>query len=237
MLIQLIIIQVVTFIVIIFVIRKMLYTETTKETERLKKLRDEFSKKEKELQVKIEAAQKDAEAKLAETEKNVRKYREAKEKEAQDLREAILAKARDRAEEMVKAAVNSKGKIKEELELEMKGRIPAAAVKLFKETLPAEAREGMHNELVQEVAARIRKLDKEMFKTRLEKGELLSAYPVKKSDKEAMLSAISEKTGHGISFTEKEDKEIVAGLIIKLGTLVIDGSLENKLRQIGEKLG
>ena len=236
MLIQLVIIQVITFVIIVVTLRKLLYSETAKESARLKLLRDEFSRKEKELQLKIEAAKKDAEEKIAKAEEEARRYRESKEREADDAKETIIAKARDRAEEMIKAAINSKEKIKEEIHLELKGKIPVAAVRIFKEALPEPAREIMHDELVEDVIAKVKKLEKAMFKTKTEKGELLTPIPLKKQDKEKVLSAINEKTGHMVTLTEKEDASLIAGIIIKMGALVIDGSLENKLKQMGDKL-
>ena len=237
MLIQLVIIQIVTFAIIVVVLRKLLYSETAKEAQRLKKLKDEFSRKEKELLIKIDEARKDAQEKIAKAEEDARKFREAKEKEAQDLKDQIVAKARDRAEDMIKAAINSKEKIREEIELEMKNRVPAAAVRIFKETLPPHAQELMHDELIEEVIAKVKKLEKSTFKMKVEKGEILSPYPLKKGDKEKILSAISERAGRDISLVEKEEKGLVAGVIVKLGSLVIDGSLENKLRQVEERLG
>ena len=62
MLIQLIIIQVITFLVIVLILKKLLYNETAKEASRLQKLREEFTRKEKELQVRMDAAARDAEA-------------------------------------------------------------------------------------------------------------------------------------------------------------------------------
>ena len=236
MLIQLIIIQIITFIIIVIVLRKLLYSETAKEAKRLKVLKDEFSKKEKELLLKIEAAQKDAQNKIAKTEEDARRYREVKEKEARDLKDKIVTKARDLAEEMKKAAINSKEKIREEIELEMKERVPAAAVKIFKETLPPQARELMHDELIEEVIARVNKLEKSILKITPGRGEILSSYPMKKHDKEKIILAISERAGHDISLVETEEKGLVAGVIVKLGSLVIDGSLENKLRQVEERL-
>ncbi len=44
---QLIIVQVVTFVAIVFVLRKLLYSESAKETLRLKKLKEETSQKQK----------------------------------------------------------------------------------------------------------------------------------------------------------------------------------------------
>ena len=237
MLIQLIIIQIITFIIIVFTLRKLLYSETAKESQRLKLMKEEFSKKEKELQLKIETAKKDIEAKLAKAEEDARKYREDKEKEADAVREAIIVKARDRAEEMIKVAINSKEKIKEEISLELKGKVPIAAMRIFKEALSVRIREVMHDELVEDVIAKIKKLEKTMFVTKVETGEILTPIPLKKQDKEKVLSIINEKIGRMVAFTEKEDNSLLAGIIVKLGALVIDGSLENKLRQVEEKLG
>ena len=76
-----------------------------------------------------------------------------------------------------------------------------------------------------------------MFVTKVETGEILTPIPLKKQDKEKVLSIINEKIGRMVAFTEKEDNSLLAGIIVKLGALVIDGSLENKLRQVEEKLG
>jgi vacuolar-type H+-ATPase subunit H len=237
MLIQLIIIQVVTFLLIVLVLRKLLYTETAKEAQRLRVLREEYSKKEKELQVKIDEAAKDAAVKISKAEEEARKFLETKEKEAEAEKQEIVARARDKAEETIRAAINSKEKIREEIELEMKDEIPAAAVRIFKEALPAAAVQAIHDELITEVLMRIKKLEKDVFRVKSEKGELVSAYPLKKSEKDRIVSAISERTGYEVPLADKEDKELVAGVVVKLGSLVIDGSLENKLRQAEERLG
>jgi len=232
MLIQLILIQVITFVIIVAVLKKLLYTETAKEADRLKKLRDEYFAKEKELQTRAGLAQKEAEGKLSKSEEDARRYLEAKEKEADELKQGIVAKAREQAEEMIRAAANAKEKIREEIELEIKKNIPGAAVRIFKEALPAAAIEIIHSELIEEVVRRIKKLEKDVFKTKEKTGDLLSPYQVKKPEKEKLAQAISERAGHSVSLAEKEEKALVAGVVVKLGALVIDGSLENKLKQV-----
>ncbi|MDO8525377.1 MAG: F0F1 ATP synthase subunit delta [Candidatus Omnitrophota bacterium] len=237
MLIQLIVIQVIAFVIIVVVLKKLLYTETARESDRLKKLKEEFAVKERELQVKIESAEANAAAKIAKSEEDARNFRAGKEKETESLREEIIRKARERAEETIKAAINSKEKIREEIELEMKKKIPVLANSIFKYVLSAAAAELMHNELIEELASRVKKLDNSAFKIKTERGELLSAYPLKKSDSEKIAAAISAKAGHAVSLSEKEDKGLIAGIIVKLGAIVIDGSLENKLKQAEERLG
>lgn len=236
MLVQLIILQAITFIIIVFLMRKLLYSETSKEASRLKILQDEFSRKESELLAKIDAAERDAAEKISKVTQESEKYQGMKVQEADEIKEAILTAAKERAEEVVRSAVNSKEKMREEVELQMRAKIPTAAVKIFKESLSTQARQLVHDQLVEEVIDRLNNLDKSLFKTAADKGELLSAYPLKRGEKEKILSAVKGKAGRAVSLAEKEDKSAVAGIVIKLGSIVIDGSLENKLTQIAENL-
>jgi len=43
---------------------------------------------------------------------------------------------------------------------------------------------------------------------------------------------LSSKLGRDIELVESIDKDIVDGLVIKLGGFVIDGSIKNKLKKI-----
>jgi F-type H+-transporting ATPase subunit delta len=42
---------------------------------------------------------------------------------------------------------------------------------------------------------------------------------------------LSEKFGANVAIEEKLDKELLAGIIFKLGSLEIDGSLRNRFRE------
>ena len=235
MLVQLIILQVITFTVIVFLLRKLLYSETSKEASRLKVLQDEFSRKESELLARIDQAERDSSDKISKVREDSENYQGMKVREADEIKEAILTAAKERAEEVVKAAVNSREKMREEVELEMRSRIPVAAVRILKESLSSQARQVVHEGLVKEVIGKFDNLEKNLFKS-ASAGEILTAYPLKKSDKEKISAAVKTKAGHAVTLTEKEDGSIIAGLVIKIGSLVIDGSLESKLREVSERV-
>ncbi len=66
----------------------------------------------------------------------------------------------------------------------------------------------------------------------MKSGELVSAYPMDKHKRSDLAAAISNKMGHRIDLSDKEDKKLVAGVVIHLGSLVIDASLENRLKEM-----
>jgi len=235
MLFQLIIIQIVTFFAIVLILRKLLYAETARETQRLRVLREENSVKEKELAEKMQAAEGAYGERLAKAEEDVRELRAKTEKEVEELRKGTTDKAKEEAEEIISSAVNAREKMRDEIRNEVHKKIPGIAAQIFSEFLSPKVRQLTHRELLKEVVSQVGKTDKAKFNVKTKTGELISAYPLAKNEKTELLSSVFKKLGHKISFEEKEDKNLVAGVAIKLGTLVIDGSLENRLHQLEQK--
>jgi len=232
MLFQLIIIQIITFLAIVFALKKFLYAETAKEAKRLKQLKEENTRKQRELQEKINAAEAVYNDKVAKAEEEVRRLRARAEEEAEKVTRKRIDEAREEAERIVKVAFNKKEKIREEAILEIQKKAPAEASQIFREALSAEVKKIIHGELVEEAVNHIKKMEKAKFNIKVKSGELASAYSLQGRQKNELCSCISEKLGKKIDFDEKEEKKLIAGLVIRLGNLVIDASLENRLKQI-----
>lgn len=234
---QLIIVQVVTFVAIVFVLRKLLYSESAKETLRLKKLKEETSQKQKELQQKIDAAQDAYKEKMSEAEEQARAYHLKSKEEAKELQKQVLDKANEEAEQIVRSAFNAKEKMREEIAEDMRKRAPMLISRIFKEFLSPAVRDMAHKELVRDVMDKIKKAEKISFKSKVDKGEIISARPLSDKDKSEIEMLIRNNLGYEVLLQGKEDGELVAGVIIKLGTILIDGSLDNRLKQVEKELG
>lgn len=236
MLIQLIIIQLVTFAAIVFVLKKLLYTETAKEIRRLTKLKEENLEKQRELEQKINAAENVYKESLAKAEDEVRVVRAKAEDEAGKLKEVMIDKAKAEAEQIVKNAFNAREKMREEIELGMRKKAPLLASQILREVISPKAGEVLHGELVGDVIVKIKKMEKTETRLKADKAEIVTAYPLAKTEKNELMQAVCGMLGREISFSEKEDKKLTAGVIIKAGTLVIDGSLDNRMKQVCETL-
>jgi len=233
---QLIILQVVTFLAIVLFLKKLLYTETRKETQRLQGLNEQYVKKQEELQRKIDAAENAYREKMSAAEEDIRKLRIKTEEELQRMRKDKADQAKDEAEEIIKSALGTKDKIREEIALQMRDNAPGLACRIFKEILSDEAGRIVHKELVAEVISKIKQMEKFGFKIKVKKAELISAYPLDKREKNEITSSVSSKLGYKVSFDEKKDAGLIAGVIVKLDTLLIDGSLNSRLKRIEESL-
>ena len=89
--------------------------------------------------------------------------------------------------------------------------------------------------ILNEIINEVKKTEKTRFKVKAKKGELVSAFPLVRGEKKEILGAVYKRLGRKISFDEKVDKNLVAGVVIKLDTFVVDGSLENRLRRLEQK--
>ena len=236
MLIQLIIIQLLTFAAIVFVLKRLLYTETNREIRRLTKLKEENLEKQTELEQKISAAENIYKESLARTEGEARVIRVKTEEEARKLKTAMIDEAKAEAEQIVKTAFNAREKMREEIELGMRKRAPLLASQILKEVISPKAREVLHEELVKDVIAKIKKMEKTETKVKADRAEIVTAYPLQKAEKNELMQAVHGMFGREISFSEEEDERLAAGVIIKAGTLVIDGSLDNRMKQVCETL-
>ena len=94
-----------------------------------------------------------------------------------------------------------------------------------------------HKELVRDVIEKIKRLEKTTFKTPVDHGEIVAAYPLSTADRSEIESVIRLGLGYEVPLTEKKDDKIAGGIVIKLGSIMIDGSLENRMRQAERELG
>jgi len=236
MLIQIFIVQVVTFLGIVFILRRFLYAESAKEMRRLTKLREEAAIKQKELQEKLDQAQRAFDQKMADAEKSSRALSAQSEAAAKEQRFKILDKAKEDAANIMKAAFNAKEKMREEIAVEMKQKAPLHATRIFSAVLSKEVKELTHKELVKDVIERIKHLDKSTFKAHVDKGEIVSPYPLPVSDRSEIETAVRLNLGYEVPWVEKKDDKIAVGIVIRLGSIIIDGSLENRMRQAEREL-
>jgi F-type H+-transporting ATPase subunit b len=234
---QLVLVQIVTFVAIVFVLRKLLYSESAKEMLRLKKLKEETAEKQRELQQKIDAAQDAYKEKMAEAEEKVRVYQLKSEEAAKEMRKQVLLKANEEAEQIVKSAFNAKEKMREEIAEEMRKKAPVLASRMFKAFLSPAVRDMAHKELVRDVIEKMKKAGKVSFKSKVDKGEIVFAQALSDKDKGEIEALIRNNLGYDVPLQGREDGELVAGVVIKLGTILIDGSLDNRLKQGGKELG
>ncbi len=229
---QLILIQVATFILIVLFLRWLLHTHIGRALRRLQKLNQENLEKEKVLKEELERAKREAEREVEEGRRQAQELKEQARQEAEKNREDILTKARKEAKRLINEAVRDCQRKRMELTLEMQEKAVYLATDMIRYIFTERGREDLHTRLIDELISEIEMLEKEKLKPEGNKAEVICAYPLREGQINRLKEALHLKLNRDIALSEQINQEIIAGLIIKMGGFVIDGSIKNKLKKI-----
>jgi len=236
LIIQLIIIQVLTFAALVFVLYKIMYSASFAETKRLQQLSRENAEKARELAAKMEEAEKKYRDKVEAAEKEANRLRAEAKEQSDKIKKEALNKAKQEADRMIKQALNTKEKIREEIEAGLQEKCVEQSLALIQKILISKNMLILHAAVVQDALDEIGMIEASKLNVNTDKGELIIAVEITKAEKEQIASTLSAKTGRKITLEETVDTSIIAGVIIKLGSLIIDGSLRGKLNEACEAL-
>jgi F-type H+-transporting ATPase subunit delta len=64
----------------------------------------------------------------------------------------------------------------------------------------------------------------------LREAKVVSAFPLSEAQRRLLQDRLKKKAGHEITLTEEADERLIAGLVLTLGSVVLDGSLASKVR-------
>ena len=107
------------------------------------------------------------------------------------------------------------------------GKVPSAVIK-------SQFGKSIYGEVVDKI---LREFIETCSKKRGEiKAELISAKDLSESDVENIKNDLSNSFNSKIKLTYKNDKSLVGGLILQVGSTMIDTSIKNKLQKIEKQM-
>lgn len=234
-----IIINLVTFVALALVLRKIIFSSSYDETKRLQQLNIENTKKANELDEKIEDAEKKYKEKITQAGDEIRKMKEKAKEEAQQIREDTLAKIREEKGRLIGQALNAKEKLREEIEGELLEKSIGFAKRILEEILGSPYRRLVYDSLIEEIFNDLSQIDQDAFKdvdwTSLV-PQVKTSHEMSSVQRERLEQILFEKSGKRIGIVPMVDKTLIAGIIVQIGSLMIDGSLAAKFRKTAEDI-
>ncbi|OGX36806.1 MAG: hypothetical protein A3C36_01885 [Omnitrophica WOR_2 bacterium RIFCSPHIGHO2_02_FULL_52_10] len=243
MIFQLIIVQVITFIGLVLVLRKILITSSFKETRRLQQLNEENALKARELAGKIADADADYRSKMAKADDEIREMKAKAKKEIEQLKETLVSVGKAEGARIVAQALNSKEEIRAEIEEQMRDRSVVFSSKVFTKVLSSDEQRPVFNGLLESVFKELENLDGGQLKKIDLSGPqngLIEARVSQSMDpkqKEKLEKILTEKFGRDLRVREILDREVISGIIIEIGSFVIDGSLLDRFKKAAASIG
>lgn len=229
---QLILIQAITFVVIIIFLRLLFYRHLSTALRRLQELYRQNLEKEVALNKELERAKQERLTEIEKGKEEAKKLRDAARTEAERIKAQMLTEAKQETERMIQEANQECSRLKQETINQIQESSVNLACTMIREIFSEKARQELQKELVDELIEELSKIEKQKLKVQTQKAQVISSYPLLDIQKNAIKAILQDALESPLELEEKTDAAIISGLVINLGGLILDGSLQNKLRKI-----
>ncbi|MFT5207257.1 MAG: F0F1-type ATP synthase delta subunit [Candidatus Omnitrophota bacterium] len=226
-----IIAQVVLMIIIIVILKRMIFSDTDSAINRLTKLNNQNRDKEQLLAQKLDAAEKyiaEQKEALVETDKKLKQ--EAK-RAANQMHEDVIKKSKTESEDIIKKAHEVKDQLIIDAKIEAEGKMVEICTEIMKNVLNDAVQTEINNKLLEEFLVELEKADWSRININSDTIELASSKPIAEAYLTKVQAVLSTKLNQSIKVKSKEDPALIGGVLMKLGSTVVDGSLVERINE------
>jgi len=226
--------------VTIFVLKKVLFDSTQGAVNRLNRETEDVRKKQAELNERIKQANEELAQRRKEADALLAKMKQEAEEKATEEREKILKKARADGEEIIAKAQRTKDDMRKALEKEAEVKIMDFTVILLEEVLSKRTHGAFNENLLNDFLDELKEIDMSMITEDLTSADVVVSEPLTDNFKNRLSDVLKQKLGRVIQFNVTVDESIISGIVLKFGSLSLNGSLQylldDKGTEIKEKL-
>lgn len=229
---SLIILQLIIFGGLILMLKRILTNNIVSATQHIDSLNQDYTKKVDDLNRREEEAQGKAQEILSKSQEDADRLKSQIIKDTEIERDRIIKHARAQGEEMVRQADKSRQLLISEIEERIAREAVSKACDLIQAVLPEEIKKSAHTQWVEDTAkGGFNKLERLRVPEDMHEVSITSAFPLNESQRKVLVRALKDIFNRDVALKEDVDPKLVAGLIISIGSLVLDGSLRNKIKE------
>ncbi|MFH1339470.1 MAG: F0F1 ATP synthase subunit delta [Candidatus Omnitrophota bacterium] len=233
-----ILLMVLLFAGLAFFFYKILNRNVISATGHLEQLAAEYAKKEEEIKKKLNDTQRQCQEIIANAQKDAQKQREEIFAKVQEEKESILNEAHQKGEEIVQQADRTRQALIAEIEQKIEERALGRATELIQQTLPEQIRAEVHRRWLEEIiSGSFEQLERLNIPEGDTEAKVISAFELTAKQRESLKAKIKEKLGREIEVKEEVNPGVIAGLVVNIGSLVLDGSLRFKIKEAASAQG
>jgi len=230
-LIPIVLAHILVLVAIIVVIKRLLLGDTTRAMDRISEVESEIRKKEEAIRREIEEHEKDFTRRKAEAEEELEKHRDEAEREVSKTRDQVISEARTESERIMDAARRNEQKLRDQIMVDMEEKGVDYGSQIFQFVFSDRLTEAIDKQFIGELLDALDEIDASSITVDSTEADFTFSHPIDADQKERLRKLVIEKFGEGVTISEKINPELLAGMIMKIGSLEIDGSLQNRYRE------
>jgi len=229
---SLILFQLIVFAALVVVLKRVLTKNIVSATGHLDELNQDYLKKEEDLKRRIEEAAQKSDEMIRKAEEEAGTIRKKSAEAARAESENMILQARAKGDEIMKQAEKSRQTLLEEMGQRITVGAIDKATELIQNTLPQKLREDAHAEWIADLMEEgLAQLKNARLEQDVREIKVVSAFSLGDELYKALSKKLRSILGTDLPIKEEVDPRIVAGMVIHIGNLVLDGSLKNKIQE------
>lgn len=220
------------FVFLVLLLVKILKQNFIQETRHLDQMNQDYLKKEEEADRYLAEAKQKSQETVKQAQQDAEKMKDEIINKVQEERDRVIAVARQQAQDIVQQADKTRQMLLSEINERVAKEAIVEACSLIQEALPDEFKQEVHAHWVEElVKAGFSSLERLRIPQNIQEVDITSAFSLTEDQKKFLLKNLKDVLKHDVTLKEKVDTKVVAGMIIRIGDLVLDGSLKNKIQE------
>lgn len=228
--------QVIIFVVIIIVLKKLIFQDTNSAVNRLTQLDDINREKERQLMTRLEEADRMMVQRKAELAEEEKRMKQESERAANQLHEDLVKKAKGEAEEIVKKAISVRDKMRVDAMIEAETKVIDFTKELMAKVMTPIMDDQMTNRLAESFMKDLEEADLNIISKNVTHVDLCASGKLREEVVDRVKELLVRKMERPIEVQVHEDPSLIAGVSLKFGTLMIDDSFSEKLRAASVEL-
>ena len=228
----LLLIQLLVFGGLVLFLRHLLTRNITGATAHLQQLSHDYTRKEEQATKCLEEAGQHCKETRAKAQEEIHQLKAQFEKEVQEEKNKILKRAHIESEEIVQSANKAKQVILSEIEDRIAKEAIEKACELVEDVLSGQFKFEVHSGWVDDLIENgFKKMSKLHIGDDITEATITTALSLEKNQHNKLSQKLKSIFKRNITVNEKVDPKVVAGIVITIGNLILDGSLRGKIRE------
>ncbi|MEI7750939.1 MAG: F0F1 ATP synthase subunit delta [Candidatus Omnitrophota bacterium] len=234
---QFVFLQIIVFSVLVFFLKKMLSGDTETNVKRLSAVYEELVKKQRELLEKNEMAEKEYQAKKEEAALIADKLSNQALDKVRKKEEELLKKARAEAEEIIAKAFGSRDQLGHEIRADVSKQVVEFMAEMLKKIFSLDTTLLVHGQFIKDFIKELQGADFSSVDAKEHQPVIRSAFPLTEEEKIGFQKILGEKLDlPELKIEEAVDGLLIAGVVLQIGTLLLDGSFANSVNESAVKM-
>ncbi len=217
-------------VLVVVFIRMVIGGMASRTIRQVRQVEDEVQKREDEIKRDIAEHEQAFTAMKEEAEREIQARKEESRREVARLKEQSIAEAKAEGAKILDVARQNEQKLRDQIALQMDEKAIAYGGEVFHLVFSEIMTEALNRQFIGELMEALRDIDKGSITVENTDAEVTSSHRLDTGQREELEALLKDKFGDSVTLKDAVDESIMGGIILKIGTLEIDGSLRNRYR-------